>query len=51
MEEQFYLVLPPLLILMRKFFLHHLKLAIIVLAALSFAGSAIGAYKAATFTF
>ena len=50
-EEQFYLVLPPLLILTRKFFLRHLKLAIIVLAAISFVASAIGAYKATTFTF
>jgi len=50
-EEQFYLIWPLLLILGNRFFRRHLLLATVVLSALSFAVSAIGAFDFPNATF
>ena len=50
-EEQFYIFFPLLLVLVRRLFPSKLRLAVVVIALLSFAVSAVGAFKAPDSTF
>jgi peptidoglycan/LPS O-acetylase OafA/YrhL len=50
-EEQFYIVFPPFLLLLRRFFPGRLRLAILSFAAISFVWAAVGAFVAPSATF
>jgi peptidoglycan/LPS O-acetylase OafA/YrhL len=50
-EEQFYLLFPMLMLLLRRYFPGRLRTAIVGVAGLSFAASAWGAFHAPVFTF
>ncbi len=50
-EEQFYLLFPPTLLLLRRFASRRLPLALAILAALSFVASCVQAFRAPTLAF